>query len=75
MVIYRSRKDGTIGISIPCVLCRRQIDKFQIRWVAHDGKKWVYSDKTDTPIPVSRPTSKQIRTLGFRFHDETESSS
>jgi len=63
MIILRPRADGTVGISIPCVLCRRQIDKYKIQWVAHDGEKWVFSDKDKTPI--SKPTAKQIRKLGF----------
>ena len=66
MIIIRQRKDGTVGISIPCVLCRHQIEKFQVKWVAHDGEKWVYSDKDNTPNSI--PTSKQVRNLGFRLY-------
>lgn len=63
MIILRPRADGTVGISLPCVLCRKEIEKSQIRWVAHDGEKWVYSDRDS--LPKSRPTSKQIRQMGF----------
>ena len=70
MIIYRGRADGTVGTSSPCVLCRRQIEKHHVSWMAHDGEKWVYSDKGDTPI--SRPTSKQVRLLGFGFDDQSQ---
>jgi len=73
MVIIRRRADGSIGTSIPCVLCRRQIEKYQVSWMAYDGEKWVYSDKGNTPI--SRPTSKQVRLLGFGLDDQSQCSS
>jgi hypothetical protein len=41
--------------------------------MAYDGEKWVYSDKGNTPI--SRPTSKQVRLLGFGFDDQPQCSS
>lgn len=69
MVILRPRADGSVGISIPCVLCRKEIEKNKVKWVAHDGEKWVFSDKDKTPI--SRPTAKQVRKLGFRFNDQS----
>jgi len=52
------------GISIPCVLCRKCLEKYDIRWCAHDGRGWIHSKKSEY-IPKSRPTRKQKDVLGF----------
>jgi len=53
------------GNSLPCVLCRKAIEKNGIRWSAHDGTKWVHSKKSDY-LPPSIATNKQHKQLGFR---------
>jgi hypothetical protein len=53
------------GNSLPCVLCRKAIEKAGIKWSAHDGSKWVHSEKSEN-LPPSIPTNKQSRMLGFR---------
>jgi hypothetical protein len=58
MVIYRLRNDGLMGISLPCVLCRKSIEKYKIQWTAFDGFEWIHSLQSDN-IPKSRPTNKQ----------------
>jgi hypothetical protein len=63
MVVERKTIHGD-GISLPCVLCRKAIEKRAIKWTAFDGHQWVHSVKTET-LPVSVPTHKQIRVLGF----------
>lgn len=63
LVIRRETSYGD-GISLPCVLCRKVIDKYDLKWVAYDGEKWIHSRKTPR-LPKSRPTNKQMRTLGF----------
>ena len=55
---------GIDGISIPCVLCRKSIEKNKITWSAYDGEKWVHSNKSNE-LPKSTSTSKQKRNLGF----------
>jgi len=52
------------AVSLPCVMCRKVIEKYDIRWVAHDGQKWVHSRKTKN-LPPSIPTPKQKRNLRF----------
>ena len=56
--IERLRDDGTPGCSIPCVMCRKVLDKYNIKWLAFDGINWV---KT----AISYPTNKQRLLLGF----------
>ena len=63
LVVWRPRKDGIMGTSIPCVLCRKMIEKYNIQWTAYNGTEWVHSNRGD--VPASRPTHKQIRYLDF----------
>jgi hypothetical protein len=64
MVVWRIRKDGIMGMSLPCVICRKQLDKYRIEWVAHLGVDW-YSSRDESP-PRSKPTQKQCAVMGFQ---------
>jgi hypothetical protein len=59
------------GISLPCVLCRKTMERYDICWVAHDGERWVHSKKTEN-LPESIPTAKQKRMLGFGSNDKSQ---
>lgn len=65
MVIYRLRNDGVMGISLPCVLCRKTIEKYKIQWIAYDGTNWINSLQSEN-VPKSRPTNKQRIWMKFR---------
>tara|TARA_B100000401_G_scaffold180107_1_gene121027 strand:- start:4844 stop:5305 length:462 start_codon:yes stop_codon:yes gene_type:complete len=67
LVICRETSYGD-GISLPCVLCRKVIDKHDLKWIAHDGEKWIHSKKT-LCIPKSQPTNKQRKHLGFGLNN------
>jgi len=67
LVISRKTSYGD-GISLPCVLCRKMIDKYNFKWIAHDGCQWINSYKSDY-IPKSQPTNKQKRLLRFGLND------
>jgi hypothetical protein len=69
LVITRENIYGD-AISLPCVLCRKVLDRLDIRWTAHDGKQWVHSKKSEC-LPQSIPTNKQKRTLGFRRYNKS----
>jgi len=58
--VVRLRRDGEPGISLPCVICRKVLDRMCVRWKAHIGTEWV----TDENAPASKPTQKQ-RALVF----------
>ena len=58
--VARTRRDGEPGISLPCVICRKMLDKLCITWRAHIGALWV----TQYDAPPSRPTQNQ-RALVF----------
>jgi hypothetical protein len=63
LIIYRPTSYG-YGISLPCVMCRKMIEKYDLRWKAHDGRHWIDSQQTDK-LPKSQPTNKQRRLLKF----------
>lgn len=69
LIIYRKTVYGD-GISLPCVLCRKAIERYDICWVAHDGERWIHSKKTEI-LPPSIPTAKQKRLLGFGSNDKS----
>jgi len=69
LIVYRKTVYGD-GISLPCVLCRKAIERYDICWVAHDGERWIHSKKTEI-LPPSIPTAKQKRLLGFGSNDKS----
>lgn len=62
--IVRLRRDGEPGISLPCVICRKALDRMCIQWRAHIGSEWV----TQENAPPSKPTQRQ-RALFFRLSE------
>jgi hypothetical protein len=57
IVVTRLRRDGQPGTSLPCVICRKALDKCHIPWRAHIDHLWVSS--RDDDVPQSKPTNKQ----------------
>jgi hypothetical protein len=70
LIIMRRNTLGD-AISLPCVLCRKMIERYDICWTAHDGHQWVHSKKSNQ-LPQSIPTAKQKRNLGFGSDDESQ---
>jgi hypothetical protein len=65
MIIRRERLDGKMGISLPCIVCRKQLDKLRIPWRAHINEKWISS--RDIDIPESKFTHRQKILLKKRY--------
>ena len=65
MEVSRVLSDGKLGISFPCVICRKALEKASVQWRAHIGTQWIRS--TDADVPRSHPTNKQVKRLGFNF--------
>jgi hypothetical protein len=63
IVVWRVLSDGSPGISLPCVLCRKALDKRCIRWRAHIGEVWHAS--SDENVPKSKSTVKQRVVMKF----------
>ena len=59
-----------MGNALPCVLCRKSLEKYKIKWIACVGEasvgeeNWVSSMNPET-LPKSKPTHKQRRVLKF----------
>ena len=70
LIVARKTMYGD-GISLPCVLCRKTIERYDIPWVAHDGEQWVHSKKSEV-LPPSIPTAKQKRLLGFGGNNKSQ---
>lgn len=58
LIISRIRCDGNMGTSIPCIFCRKILDRGMIEWTAHVGESWVSSK--DETVPKSKFTQKQL---------------
>jgi len=70
LVIWRHRKDGLMGNALPCVICRKVIEKYKIQWIAGIGDNvWVNSKHTEN-LPLSVPTNKQRK---YIFKSEKKS--
>ena len=63
IVVQRVRKDGLPGVSLPCVICRKTLDRLRMPWMAHVDTRWYHS--TDADLPPSKPTNKQRILLKF----------
>ena len=57
IIIERMRGTGELGTSIPCVMCRKTLDRWAIQWKAHTGSHWHKSNDLD--VPDSHPTHRQ----------------
>lgn len=55
LVIKRMRRDGLPGVSLPCVCCRKVLDRMCLKWRAHIGHNWVSQETA----PPSKPTNRQ----------------
>jgi hypothetical protein len=58
VVILRIHCSGTMGTSIPCILCRKVLTREYIDWEAHIGTSW-HSNR-DVFVPPSKFTPKQL---------------
>ena len=58
VTISRMLGTGEQGNSLPCILCRRRMEEFGIRWKAYYKGRWVDSSHSD--VPDSKLTHKQL---------------
>ena len=72
VLVFRRRADGSLGCAAPCVLCRRELLRFDLRVACSlgdgggdGGDGAFFSGRlSDTDAPVPRLTSGQRRMLG-----------
>lgn len=58
--IHRVRKDGEPGVSLPCVICRKRLEKLGMHWKCHLNS-WEWASSQHHDMPPSVPTPKQKR--------------
>jgi hypothetical protein len=59
LVISRTTQDGERACSLPCLLCRRQLEQHHIRWEARDWEGTV----TNETAGRSKLTQRQARSM------------
>ena len=62
MTVYRYLSTGELGMSFPCVMCRKELERKNIQWNAHLGDKW-FNSRYPEELPISKPTTRQCRML------------
>lgn len=67
LTVWRQLADGSLGISVPCIVCRNALQAFdlRVRCMVAPGE-WFAGHLTDTEAPVPKLTSAQERTLKGR---------
>ena len=66
--IYRRLCDGTLGCATPCLLCQRELLRFDLRVHCSQGAAlWFSGRMSDAGAPKSQLTGMQRRS--FRKHD------
>ncbi|KFM23210.1 hypothetical protein F751_3401 [Auxenochlorella protothecoides] len=64
MTVYRCRKDGSLGCSTPCLLCSRELARFDIKvHCSLEGGAWYSGRVTDVGAPAPILTSGQRRMI------------
>lgn len=61
--VERVLSDGSLGVSVPCLLCRRAMDRLGVRWVA-TGRDGSQVGSADPSPPESSLTRQQRKQLG-----------
>lgn len=66
ITVWRQKADGTLGSAVPCVVCRREIERFGLRVhctvaAAPPADPWFHGRLDDAAAPRSKPTSGQVR--------------
>jgi hypothetical protein len=64
IVVWRQQKDGSLGCATPCLLCSRELARFDMRvHCSQGGDSWYSGRLTDECAPEAKPTAGQIRTI------------
>ncbi len=64
ITVVRQLHDGTLGCSVPCVLCARELRRFDMRvHCSLGGGEWFSGKLDQDDAPVPRPTTGQVRAL------------
>ena len=74
--VYRQLCDGTLGCATPCLLCQRELLRFDMRvHVSQTSTLWFSGRLSDLDAPLSQLTGMQRRSLGRKGASAHTSSS
>lgn len=67
LTVWRQLADGTLGVSVPCIVCRNVLAAFDLRvkCMVAPGE-WFRGYLTDKDAPQAKLTSAQERMMGGR---------
>ncbi|KAL6753702.1 hypothetical protein V8C86DRAFT_1761062, partial [Haematococcus lacustris] len=64
IVVWRQRMDGSLGCAAPCVLCHRELLRFDLRvHCSLPGQLWFSGRLDEEGAPPCKPTTAQRRML------------
>jgi len=67
MTVWRTRGDGSFGCSTPCVLCRKELLRYNIYiHVMTVDNEWYHGRIAGADAPPSKPTNSQVKLYGFK---------
>lgn len=64
--VERRLGDGSEGVSLPCVRCRKELDKYGLRWSAIVECDGHLVETTNSEAPPSKSTSGQKTFYGWK---------
>lgn len=71
--VWRHRHDGSLACATPCVMCSRELARFDLRVnCSQGGDAWFRGRLGEDGAPESRPTMGQIRTMFRPQRDNQE---
>ena len=74
VLVLRYRADGSLGCAAPCVMCARELNRFDLRVHCPDASgEWFSGRMSDTDAPPAFLTSGQRRMLNQGFRRATSS--
>lgn len=63
LVVWRCRMDGTLGCATPCILCQRELLRYDLRVHCSLGDTWFSGRLDEQGAPTCKPTAGQLKLL------------
>jgi len=63
LVVWRCRMDGTLGCATPCILCQKELMRYDLRVHCSLGDTWFSGRLDDKGAPACKPTAGQLKLL------------
>ena len=70
--VWRKRSDGTFGCATPCVLCQRELKRYDLRVHCSQDSGWFVGRLSEAGAPVPQLTTAQRRLFAIGSHQILE---